>query len=136
MAKSKAQKQEEALQRKRRLFGEKKSDNIRYNPGGMWYENCKKFQGQELADRRAAENNTAFGRYLREAQLTSEGLPYYPGQKVVVEAGESVLGDIMTIAALTGGKFVKRPPEWQGAYTIENGQTVKRTPTGKETACH
>lgn len=94
MAKSKQQKQQEALDRKRAQFPEKMTLRLKYNPGGNYYENCKRFQGQELADKRAAEHNIAFGRYLKEAQLDTHGNHLKEpdlGKVQVLGAGSSII---------------------------------------------
>lgn len=73
MAKSKEQKQQEALQRKRDMFTAKSIENQSCNVGGDIYQEREKRYGKEYAEKRRNEANATFGRYLKEVGLDSHG---------------------------------------------------------------
>lgn len=73
MAKSKEQKQQEALQRKRDMFTAKSIENQSYSVSGDRYKELEKRHGKEYAEKRRNEANVTFGRYLKEAGLDKHG---------------------------------------------------------------
>lgn len=81
MAKSKEQKQQEALQRKRDMFDSKSIEQRRYQVGGDIYEHLVSKFGREEADNRKREVDTVFTKYLVEAQLDRHGNPVAPKTK-------------------------------------------------------
>lgn len=78
MAKSKQQKQEEALARKRQLYNSKLEEMKRWQPHGQSYKKWFERHGKQSAEKRLAEANANWGRYLLEAQLDIYGNPKRP----------------------------------------------------------
>ncbi len=75
MAKSKQQKQEEALARKRQNYNLQLELYMGFQPGGdKWKESIQKL-GPEVTAKRLLEVNSNWKRYLKEAQLDSHGNP-------------------------------------------------------------
>lgn len=75
MAKSKQQKQEEALARKRQLYNSKLEEMKRWQPHGQTYKEYRERNGLLATEKRLAEANANWGRYLLEAQLDIYGNP-------------------------------------------------------------
>ena len=83
MKKSKEQKQQEALARKRELFDEKSVYYRRFQVGGDFYQDHVARFGKEYAEQRRNEVSIAFTKYLSEAQLDFNGNPLAPKAKKV-----------------------------------------------------
>lgn len=81
MRKSKEQKQQEALARKRELFDEKSIYYRRFQVGGDFYQDHVARFGKEYAERRKNEVSISFAKYLIEAQLDFHGNPLAPEAK-------------------------------------------------------
>lgn len=73
MAKSKQQKQLEALERKQALFAKKKEEMIDRQPGGNCYVRVLHRDGLVAAEDLKDRANMVFGKYLIEARLNSKG---------------------------------------------------------------
>lgn len=107
MAKSKAVKQAEALERKRKLYPQKLDLSARSRFGGDIYDGILQRRGKDAADANNKQAQLLFSKYLKEAQLDSHGNPVtYPkgslgkeifyGQTHVYEPGSnSVLEDFI-----------------------------------------
>lgn len=76
MVRSKDQRKQEALERKRKLFASKLELNKSYQPGGSYYKGLVRTRGVAFAELRREEANDIFDKYLKEAQLTPEGEIY------------------------------------------------------------
>lgn len=81
MRKSKEQKQQEALARKRELFDEKSIYYRRFQVGGDFYQDRVARFGKEYAEQRKNEVSISFAKYLIEAQLDFHGNPLAPETK-------------------------------------------------------
>lgn len=75
MAKSKQQKQQEALDRKRGFFSTYWSRLTRYRPGGVYYKDHLARWGEAEAKKQLASEELKFKAYLKEAQLDTHGNP-------------------------------------------------------------
>lgn len=73
MAKSKQQKQQEALERKQAQFEAKRQEMIDKNVGGNCYVKVLNRDGLAAAEDLKNRANMSFGKYLREAQLNAKG---------------------------------------------------------------
>lgn len=75
MAKSKEQKQAEALARKRANYNLQLETMMKHRPGGKYYDIRLLEGGMERARRGEEQANATFGKYLKEAQLDAHGNP-------------------------------------------------------------
>ena len=75
MAKSKEQKQQEALERKRSLYSFKQQERTAWSFVGHLYQKALKNHGHVYADKRLCEANQVWLNYLKEAQIDSHGNP-------------------------------------------------------------
>lgn len=75
MAKSKAVKQAEALERKRKLYPQKLDLSARSRFGGDLYDKVLVARGKDAADENNKHAQLLFSKYLKEAQLDSHGNP-------------------------------------------------------------
>lgn len=73
MAKSKQQKQEEALARKRQNYNLQLEQWRDWNPTGKYFADHVKRYGVEEAEKRKAQADTRWCKYLKEAQLDIYG---------------------------------------------------------------
>lgn len=75
MAKSKAVKQAEALERKRKLYPQKLDLSARSRFGGDLYDAVLVRSGKEAADENNKHAQLLFSKYLHEAMLNADGTP-------------------------------------------------------------
>jgi hypothetical protein len=80
MAKSKEQKQQEAIDRMRKGYWNELRKMQFAEPGGRDYELVKFKYGIGPAKRSQADARVAFNRFLREAKLDTKGNPVKPVQ--------------------------------------------------------
>lgn len=73
MAKSKAVKQAEALERKRKLYPQKLDLSARSRFGGDLYDKVLVARGKDAADENNKHAQLLFSKYLKEAQLNADG---------------------------------------------------------------
>jgi len=83
MAKTKEQKQKEAIERKRANLSKIRQEWISHQVGGDAYKTNMK-HGKEWADRRAQEETNRFRKAAAEAQCDTHGNPF---ESIQVNAG-------------------------------------------------
>lgn len=84
MAKSKQQKQEEALMRKRQNYNNQLECWRDWAPTGKYFADHVKHYGVEAAEKRKAQADAVWAKYLKEAKLDIYGNPNGPFHRVGV----------------------------------------------------
>lgn len=112
MAKSKEQKQQEALERKRAMFDEKAVWYRQHQVGGDFYNDFCNRHNREYAEKRKNEVSIVFARYLVEAQLDYHGNPV---------DGVAEVSSKLRIGQATIGCAKGKQPKWETSPKHDNG---------------
>ena len=94
MAKSKQQKQEEALMRKRQNYNNQLECWRDWAPTGKYFADHVKRYGIEAAEKRKAQADAVWSKYLKEAKLDIYGNPSGPFHRVGIVRRKFPLPDL------------------------------------------